>query len=758
MPQPIELSTPLPPDALLLRECTSHESLGGLGETTLTLLSPRADIAADELLGKPATLKFAFAEQAPRQLNGIVTRFAQTGFRGRHHEYRMTLRPWLWLLTRTRDCRIFQNQSVPQIVEAVFADHPAARFESRLFRSYRPRAYCVQYRESDYDFVARLLEDEGIYHYLAHTPTAHTLILVDSASAHDAAPGCETLPFYVEGEQAPPQLEHVRRWSTAREVQPGKVVLCDYDFERPSSSLRTERACTRSHAFSDAEVFDYPGGYLQTPDGEQVAEVRLDEWQAGFEGFEGEANASGIACGRLLSLTRHPRDDQNTQYLVTGTTIRARQPVHESDDTPLSFGCGFEAIAAGQQFRPQRRTRRPQLAGPQTARVVGPAGEEIYTDKYGRVKLQFHWDRRGRGDEASSCWVSVAQPWAGANFGGVQVPRIGQEVIVGFLEGDPDRPIVIGRAYNGENLPPWDLPANATQSGVLTRSSRGGAYANANAIRFEDKAGAEQLWLHAERNQDVEVERDETHWVGNDRRKNVDHDETTTIGNHRTETVGANETITIGADRRESVGANEGIAIGARRDEQVGADETVLIGANRAHTIAAHETLSVGGNRTATVSGSETASVALQRTHTVGVNETIGIGAAQEVVIGAAQLVAVGAMQDVTVGANQSTRVGANQSTEVKVNRSVDVGGSQSTTVGKARTTSVDDDDTLGVGKNLRITAGDSVSIKVGKASITLHRNGTINIQGEDLLFDGAKIVGKAKGSLTMKGSKILQN
>jgi type VI secretion system secreted protein VgrG len=772
MPGPCLLKTPLADDLLRLQSCVWRESLSDLGEARLMLLSEKKDISPDDLLGKPVTVTLAYRDDAKRPLNGYVTRFVQGGFEGKYFVYEMTVRPWLWLLTRTADCRIFQEMTVPDIVKSVFQDHPVANFEQKLFRSYRPWNYCVQYRETDFNFVARLLEQEGIYWFFEHTDGAHKLVLCDSASAHDPAPGCESLPFYGNVGQAPPELECVNQWSLARAVQPGKVVITDYDFERPSTSLETDQTRTRSYDLSDGEVFDYPGGYIQTAHGSQYAEDRLDEIQTAFETFTGGTNAQGVRTGCLLSLSRHPRDDQNAQYLVTSTQLNMQQPVHEASDVMASLQCGFGAIPSAQQYRPPRRTPKPQVAGPQTATVTGPSGEEIFTDKYGRVKVQFHWDRRGQRDEKSSCWVSVAYPWAGSNFGGIHIPRIGQEVVVSFLEGDPDAPLIIGRTYNGENLPPWDLPANATQSGFLTRSSKGGGYGNANAIRFEDKAGSEQLWVHAEKNQDIEVENDETHWVGHDRKKTIDNDETTHVKHDRTETVDNNETITIGVDRKEKVGNNETISIGVNRTEDVGADEKITIGANRTESVGVNETISIGSNRSISVGASETAKVALQRTHLVGVNETIGIGGAQEIGIGAAQIVGVGAAQMITVGLNQATKVGVNQSTDVGANqsndvganqtnsigadRSVKVGGGQTTSVGKGRTTSVTDDDSLKVGKNLVINAGDSVTIKTGSASITMKKDGTILINGKDIGLDGSgKIKAKASSDIVIKGSKV---
>ena len=761
MPQePFRLRCPLPDGDLLFESMSSTAGLSMAGETKLSLLSKKGDLDPNKLLGKPAQVTIELRDDLKRHVHGYVARFAQTGHRGRFFTYQATVKPWPWFMSRTSDCRIFQDMTVPDIVKAVFEDHPIANFEWKLFRSYRSWVYCVQYRESDFNFVSRLLEQEGIYWYFEHSDGAHKLVLVDASSAHDLAEGYDTLPYFANVAQAPPDAEYVHRWQMSREVTTGKVVITDYNFEKPSSKLEVEAVKARAYDLSDGEVFDYPGEYPIKADGQQYIDTRIDEQQSRFEVFQGSSNAYALDTGWLFGLTRHPRDDQNAQYLLASTSLECRDDGHESGSGGgASVTCDFTAIPAAQQFRPRRSTPKPFVQGAQTAVVVGPGGEEIFTDKYGRVKVQFHWDRLGKRNEKSSCWVRVSHPWAGKNFGVIHIPRIGQEVIVDFLEGDPDQPIIVGRVYNAEQMPPWDLPANATQSGILTRSSKGGGYGNANAIRFEDKQGAEQLWIHAEKNQDIEVENDETHWVGHDRTKTIDHDETTHVKHDRTETVDHNETITIGVDRKESVGSNETISIGVDRTETVGSNETITI----------------GSNRTITVGASETATVALQRTHTVGINETIAVGAAQEVAVGAAQSITVGANQSTSVGASQSNTIGADQSntigggqtTSVGADRSVTVAANLSTSVGAdesrsvtgGRTASVGKDDGLKVAKNLTIDAGDSVTIKTGSASITMKKDGTITIKGKDITVEGSgKINVKASSDITMKGSKILQN
>jgi type VI secretion system secreted protein VgrG len=756
---PVVFTCPLPAADLRFESMSASSGLSALGEMQLNLISQKPDLKPEDLLGKTATVAVLMPDESTRYFHGYVTRFGIGAYRGHHFGYQATIRPWLWFLSRTSDCRIYQDLTVPEIVTKVFEDHSVSNFEFKTFRSYRKWTYCVQYRETDFNFIARLLEHEGIYWYFEHSEDEHKLILVDSQSAHDAAPGCESLPYLKAGQTAEAQLECVSQWSFAREIQSGHISTTSYDFERPSTSLQVDTIDNAEHAESHHQVFDYQGDYIQTADGTQLTENRLDEVQTRFEQLRGSSNAHGICVGHLLKLTRHPRDDQNAQYLITQTTIDAQIATGQNDGSGQSFRCAFSAIPASQQFRPPRRTPKPFVQGPQTAVVVGPSGEEIFTDKYGRVKVQFHWDRYGTKNEKSSCWTRVSSPWAGKSFGFVQVPRIGQEVVVDFLEGDPDQPLITGRVYNAEQMPPWELPANATQSGVLTRSSKGGAYANANALRFEDKKGAEQLWLHAEKNQDIEVENDETHWVGHDRTKTVDHDETVHVKHDRTETVDNNETITIGVDRTEKVGNNEKISIGVNRTEDVGANEDIKIGVNRTEQVGANESITIGSNRTITIGGSETATVMLQRTHTVGINETITVGAAQEVSIGALQAVTIGAAQTITVGGNQSTSVSAARSIAVGTALSTKVGADEAREVGGGRATKIGKDDAYKIGKNLVIDAGDSVTIKTGDASITMKKDGTISIKGKDISIKGSgKINVKADSDCVIKGSKIGAN
>jgi type VI secretion system secreted protein VgrG len=759
---PYKLTTPLGANALIFYHLSAHEELSRISEFQIECLSEKGDIDLDKILGQNVTATMLMPDDEERHFNGYVTRFSQVGMRGRYHSYLATVHPWLWMLTRTSDCRIFQNMTVPEIIKKVFDDHAIADFKDELTGTYRKWEYCVQYRETDFNFVSRLMEQEGIHYFFEYGESTNTLVLADSHSAHKPCVGdYSSIPYIVaKGGIGRPDREHVSAWTCEREVQPGKYAIDTYDFKRPSVELAVKAAAAREHELADLEMYDYPGEYITTSEGDHYVQSRMDELHSQFESVHGQSDARGIAVGHSFKLFGHPRSNQNREYLLVSARHDLQAPGYESQaGTGSLYNCNFSALETKQDFRPLRTTPKPCVQGPQTAIVVGPSGDEIYTDEYGRVKVQFHWDRYGKKDEESSCWIRVSQAWAGGNWGMVAIPRIGQEVIVDFLEGDPDQPIITGRVYNAEQMPPYDLPANKTQTGVKSRSSSGGNSANFNEIRFEDKKGSEQVYIHAEKNQDIVVENDETHSVGHDRTKTIDNDETVHVKHDRTETVDNNETITIGVDRTETVGSNETITIGSNRTETVGSNETITIGANRTEQVGANETVTVAAARAMTIGGAEALTVGGARAHTVGGAEAITVGGAQAITVGAAQSVKVGAAQSIDVGAAQSTKTGADQTNTI--------GGAMSTTVAKdesrkvtgGRTTDIGKDDALKVAKNLVIDAGDSITIKTGSASITMKKDGTITIKGKDITIDGSgKINVKAGGDIVMKGSKILQN
>jgi len=613
--RPVQLKTSLGKDVLLPRSVSGVERVSEPFRFDLALLSEKGDINPDDILGKHITVTYELPSGGgKRYLHGLVTEFAQLGYRSKFHEYQAVVRPWFWQLTRTADCRIFQKKSVPDIFEEVVKQYGFSDYKLRLKGTYQKWEYCVQYRESDFNFLSRLLEQEGIYYFFEHAESAHLMVLADDAGAHQTVAGYDSVPFFPpEMSNAQRERDHLSSWSFSKSMHPGSFATTDYDFENPRQALLSTESIARKHALANYEMFDYPAelAVLTTAESARVAKLRIQELQSGYMVARGQGNAAGLATGRRFKLTQFPRKDLNIEYVITGTRFSLPSDNYDagSKEPETEYSVSLEAIDAKSPYRPARATPKPYVHGEQTAVVVGPSGEEIYTDEHARIKVQFHWDRYGKLDENSSCWMRVTQTWAGKNWGAIHIPRIGQEVIVSFLEGDPDQPIITGCVYNGDNKPPYELPANKTQSGVKSRSSKGGAAANFNEFRFEDKKGDEQVFLHAEKNQDIEVENDETHWVGHDRSKTIDNDETVHVKHNRTETVDNDESITIGKNRTESVGDNEDVSIGKDQSLTVGGARTHDVGKDETITIAKKQENSVGDSRATTVGKDDTLSV-----------------------------------------------------------------------------------------------------------------------------------------------------
>lgn len=509
----LAIETALGSDVVLLRGFTFQERLGRPFSIEAELFSEAADIKFDDIVGTNATIRLEIPEGDTRYFNGIVSRFSQGANKGGLAHYRATIVPWLWLLTRTSDCRIFQQKSVPDILKQVFQDHGFSDFEDKLTESYQTKEYCVQYRETYFNFVCRLMEQEGIYYYFTHENGKHTMVLADSASAHSPLTGFETIEFSglgdsVEGRQV------VTDWQVEMQVQPGAYVLNDFNFETPRNNLAAATSVTRPNAASNYELYDYPGEYTEHAEGERLAKVRLAEYQTQYRVCRGQATVRAVTAGATFKLDKFPRTDQNAEYLITSISLQADGGDFGAGETEGGdfYSCSFEVIEKAETFRAPQVTPKPLIQGLQTAIVTGKKGEEIEVDEHGRVKVQFHWDRYSKADENSSCWIRVAQLWAGKKWGSIYTPRIGQEVVVEFLEGDPDRPLITGRVYNGEAKPPYDLPAEKTKSTLKSNSSKGGD--GFNEIRFEDKKDNEQLFIHAQKDMDLRVKNDRKVFVG----------------------------------------------------------------------------------------------------------------------------------------------------------------------------------------------------------------------------------------------------
>ncbi|HVQ75676.1 MAG TPA: type VI secretion system tip protein TssI/VgrG [Candidatus Binatia bacterium] len=611
-----ELTTPLGKDPqgqemLRFRAWRGSEELGRLSEFELSAVSSNPNIPLTSLLAKKVTVRVELSGGGFRFFNGHVTRFAQDGMVGRLFHYRATVRPWLWFLTRTADCRIFQEQTVPQILADVFADHPDALFENELTGKFATREYCVQYRETDFNFVSRIMEEEGIHYFFDHHEDRHVMKLVDSNFTHKPLAPRSTLAFFPPGKQARLGEEFIHAWDVALTPQPGVVALDDYDFKNPKADLGVRAQLVQGHERADSEVFDWPGEYLETETGEHLVRARIQELHSDFDRAEAECNVREMAVGRLFTLTTGPRPDQEREYLITRASYELRDNAFESSaEGPASYHCQFSVLQSQQQFSPARLTPEPKMTGPQTAVVVGTPEDEIVCDAFGRVKVLFHWDRIGKKKRKekenadSSCFLRVTQPWAGSNWGVIFLPRRGQEVLVDFLEGDPDQPIIVGSLYNKDQMPPYDLPANKTQSGIKTRSAMNGTPTNFNEIRFEDKKGQEQLVIHAERTMLESVEGSQSVSVGGSQSITVGSNRSIKTGNEKDgvkrgdvkELVHNNHNLHVKGDSRVGVDGASTVNVTGNRIEAYGA-EFSLQAANgvlvKAATITLHGTTSI---------------------------------------------------------------------------------------------------------------------------------------------------------------------
>lgn len=561
--------TPLGETDLLLYRLTGTEHLSQLFDYELELLSEKNDIDLKALLGENMTVKLNLADGKHRSFHGVVTRISLFGKLGNFYYYKATLRPKPWLLTRRNNCRIFSNKTVPDIAKALLAEHGYSDLQNKLTASYQTREYCVQYRESDFNFISRLLEAEGIYYYFKHEDSKHTLVLCDDPSGHDS-PAKQKVHYFPPENQGRRKEEHIFEWRLSEEIQSGSFVHDDFDFEKPKADLKSTSTDTGGHQGDSQEVFDYPGNYIDPSLGDQYAKVRMQAIRTRFEFINAVGNTRSLATGNKFDFMDFPRSDQNQEYIVVSTQVQFQNNGYESNgiaDTLEPYQCVYSVISSKFNYRPPFASQIPIVQGVQTAIVVGKSGDEITTDKYGRVKVQFHWDREGKNDENSSCWVRVAQIWAGKNWGGIHIPRIGQEVIVDFLEGNPDRPIITGRVYNADQMPPYDLDANKTQSGIKSRSSKEGSADNFNEIRFEDKKGEEEFYIHAEKDFTRVVENDDTHTIGFD--KKDPGDQKVDIYNNRT--------VTLDQGNDELV-----VKMGNRKAEiQTGNDDVVVSKGNR---------------------------------------------------------------------------------------------------------------------------------------------------------------------------------
>ena len=601
----VRVTTPLGENELLLNGFTGSEGISSLFGYRLEMIAEnKTKVPFDAILGQKVTVHLQLPDESETHLNGLCARFSQAGRDATFTTYEAELVPEVWKLTRKAQSRIFQRLTIPEILKKVFKGYDV---DWQLNEKYEPRDYCVQYRETDWNFGARLMEEEGIYFYFEHSDGSHKMVVSDNPLEHPELKG-ESKIIYEEVEGGTRDENRIWAWRKEQEMRPGKYVLWDHSFELPYKHLEAEALIHDSvpvgketHKLKVAgvdqlEVYDYPGEYAQRFDGinsgggeqpaelpkifrdnQRTVELRMDEETTPAIIIRARSNVKHMVSGYKFTLQRHFNGDGD--YVVTSVRHQGSfgADFRSGNEALLTYENDLVCIPAALAYRPRRSTPKPVVQGSQTAVVVGPSGEEIFTDKYGRVKVQFHWDREGTNDENSSCWIRVGTSWAGRNWGAIRIPRIGHEVIVDFLEGDPDQPIVVGSVYNADMMPPYELPENKTQSGVKSRSSMGGTPKNFNEIRFEDKKGKEEFYQHAERNLTTVVEADEGRSVGGNRG--------TGIGGNDSRKVGKNDTHEITGHQENTIGKYQTLKVGDYRKTTITNDDTITVGGSEEHTV-----------------------------------------------------------------------------------------------------------------------------------------------------------------------------
>ena len=572
--RPMKLTTPLGPDALLLAGLQGQEGISQLFHFELKTGWPDQSklLPFDQLLGKKVTVEIAHGMNR-RYFNGIVCKVTQGDRDEDFTYYGLEVVPELWLLDRKLRSRTFQHINIPDILKNLFT---GLDVDYQIQGTFEQREYCVQYRETDLAFASRLMEEEGIYYFFKHSASGHQMVLANTPQSHPAVPYLATAIWEEGSTHASFEEDRVFDWNKGQEIRSGKFTAWDHSFEMPDKHLEADKAImdsvtvgTVTHKLKvanndDLELYDYPGGYASRFDGitksggeqpssiqhiftdnKRTVEIRMQEEALSSLLIRGRGAHAGFTSGHTFVLTRHYSD--NGKFVLTGVEHNAQQPLMvENTEEAFRYTNRFACIPSALPFRPPRVTPVPGVRGVQTATVVGPAGEEIFPDKYGRVKVQFHWDREGTDDVNSSCWVRVATYWAGNQWGAVHIPRIGQEVIVDYVEGDVNHPIIVGSVYNADMMPPWTLPDKKTVSGYKSRSSPHGTAHNFNMLSFEDKKGSELVHAQAEKDLQTLVKNDESREVVHDRTTVIKHDETQTVTNNEKITVEqGNQTIEL---------------------------------------------------------------------------------------------------------------------------------------------------------------------------------------------------------------------
>ena len=619
-------------DDLLIEEMTGDEAVSRLFEFRLRLLSWRDDIDPEKIVGKTASLR-AETWDDERHWNGIVSRFTVAGrvmsaSGDDMYAYECDIVPWLWLMTQNEDCRIFQNLSVPEIIETVLKEFAFDDYKLELSETHPKLEYCTQYRETTFAFLSRLMEREGIHYYFRHNEddgeARHVLVMSDNRDGNHALDP-EQIPFHAAGEST--EYDAVTSLTRTGQMRTRKITLQDWDYQKKGVLSENTPTMLQIGASRDLERYRYPGGYVppggagDAQVGKQLSRVMMEAEESSHMRLYGNGQVRSFAPGHAFTLYDHPVDSLNDEYLILSVSHRGRNNLFD-EDQPADYDNSFSLQPHASVYRPPQDTPQALVRGPQTAIVVGPPGEELHVDELGRIMVRFHWDRKVSGrstdmpDDKASCWVRVAQAWAGNGYGTMFIPRIGMEVVVEFLEGDPDRPLVTGCVYNGVNKPPYALPAEQTKSTIKTLSSKGGG--GANELRFEDKKDNEEIFLHAQK--DLQLR------TGNCRTETVGVHSNLVVGKSLAETVGEHHTATVAENQTLSVGKNRQISIGTDDYRTIGANQHTDIGGNSSHTVGQNHDLNAGTNIAVTAGQNHDLNAGMNIAVAAGMNHDLDAG------------------------------------------------------------------------------------------------------------------------------------
>ncbi|QBH97029.1 type VI secretion system tip protein VgrG [Limnobaculum zhutongyuii] len=737
----------LPETTFDVVDFTLEEALSTLFTLDVKVASDDANINMDEQLLQKATLTIKVDGEVKRIINGIV----EEGFRGdsgfQRTYYTFTIRPELWLLTLTQDNRIFHFKSVPDILDELLQKH-SVRAESKLIDSHKQWEYTTQRNETDYQFFSRLAAEEGIVFWFEE----NSMFYSDSRTGMT---GGEKLLYnlHIQGFN---REAVIHRLQYGAKMKPNAVHLKDYKFSHPDVGLDSKVNQAKKRPLYT--MYESYGRYDDDGVAQQYAKYRLEAHQANSLSGKAESNSIQLMPGKIFTIEEHPADAMNSNWQIVKIVHRGTLPQSvekESVDKVAAITNEFTFIPGSVDWRAPF-IAKPTVYGDETATVVGPAGEEIYVNEYGEVKIHFHWNKYDAADENASCWVRAGQGWNGDGFGFMAVPRIGQEVIIAYLNGDIDMPVIVGTLYNGKNSTPVSLPAKKTRMTIRSQTHKGQGF---NEIGLEDESGQEEFYMHAQKDMNTDVLNNKGTHVINDHNENVDNNQTMVVGVDQTLNVGNNQAGTIGVDQTLDVGNNQTNTIGTNQSSTIGVDQSWDVGSNQTSTIGVDQTTTVGSNQTDTVGANRTATIGGNDVLTVQANQAETIAIAKAETIGAAKALSIGAAYQITVGGAMNTSVGLAQGTQVGLGKSLLVGKDYSQNIGKDKSTTVAKDTKFKSGKDYVINAGNSVTIVCGQSKLVMKKDGTITLNGKDLMVKTtAKQTFKASGDIKLKGKKIHEN